>query len=112
MPPAPESEPFVWLLGPDTELLPEAKEELSAALEADAAASFAYGLVADGDRGVLNPLPWLPGGTPAPPLLVRTDALRTASTGAGDDLATVVGRLAWDPDAKGINTQRLVARRV
>ena len=105
-------QPFTWLLGPEAELLPGAGEELTAALEADAAASFAFGLVADAGRGILNPLPWLPGRSPTPPLLVRTDALRYACTGAGDDLARVVARLASDRDAKGINTQRLVARRV
>ena len=43
---------------------PAAEEELTAALESDAAASFAYGLVADAASGILNPLPRLPGRTP------------------------------------------------
>ena len=112
VPGIPEGQQFVWLLGPQAELLPGASEELTDALEADAAASFAYGLVADPGRGILNPLPWVPGRRPAPPLLVRTDALRYASTGPGDDLDRVVARLVSDRDAKGVNTQRLVARRI
>ena len=104
-------EPFTWLLGARIELLSGAEVALAESLETDAAASFSFGLVADDAGGILNPLPWLPGRVPAPPVLVRTEVLRKVSTGTGEDLAAVLGRLAADPDAKGVNTQRLVARR-
>jgi len=102
---------FVWIPDPGGEPLSTARADLAAALEADAAASFSYGLVADASRGILNPLPWVSNRVPAPPVMVRADAMRTAVSGGEGELAVVLDRLVSDPDAKGVNIQRIVARR-
>ena len=104
-------EPFVLLTDSLGETFDNAAADLALPLEADAAASFSYGRVVDGDRGVLNPLPWVAGRVPAPPLLVRADALRSAIGAAGEELEAVLRHLAAEPDAKGVNTQLLAGRR-
>jgi hypothetical protein len=67
--------------------------------------------VSDADRGIVNPFAWQEGETPAPPVLVRADALEEKLDSGNENWAAALRRLASDPDAKGINVRRLIARR-
>lgn len=96
-PPEPERPPAPRRGETPVKLYPDAQKHLALALEADPGASFAYGLVADAELGILNPLPWVDGAAVHPPLLERE--ADTPATGTAQ------------PPGRGVNAQRLVARR-